>query len=61
MNFGRILIKLGPNVDSLSIDPDSVSGKTPTEMMSVTESVTESVFATVLRLFKSMKQMVFSY
>ena len=27
MNFGRILIKLGPNVDSLSIDPDSVSGK----------------------------------
>ena len=27
VHFGRIIIKLGPNVDSLSIDPDSVSGK----------------------------------
>ena len=50
MNFGRILIKLGPNVDSLSIDPDSVSGKNMTVMMSVTQSVTESVFAAEFRL-----------
>ena len=43
MNFGRILIKLGPNVDSLSIDPDSVSGKNIAVMMLVTELVTKSV------------------
>ena len=43
MNFGRILIKLGPNVDSLSIDPDSVSGKNATMTMLVTALVIKSV------------------
>ena len=34
---------IGPNVDSLSIDPDSVSGKNATAMMLVTALATKSV------------------
>jgi len=49
VNFGRILIKLGPNVDPLSIDPDSVSGKTATVMILMTALVTKTIFVAKIR------------